>query len=257
MVTPIPTALAPSVALALAFLAGTGPAAAQDAAAAPPEPLWKGSVSLTYLATSGNAETESLGSSVAFERRPTPWGFQIAADFSRAEQDGEETAERLFGRFRSERRLDRSWSLFGGLSGERDRFAGFDLRAIFELGATRRLLHGPRHELSLDGGLTWTREDLTAGGEEDGLGAVLGALHAWQISEPARLTQRLFHYPSLEDSDDWRLHYKVDVAASLSRVLALKLAYELRYDHQPVAGFEDTDTTLSTSLVLTFPPASG
>lgn len=242
---------------AVAALTASPPAKEPEpAAVAPPEPLWKGSVSLAYFATSGNAETGSLGSEVAFERRPVPWGFKIGADFARAEQNSEETAERYSGRFRAERLLDERWSLFGGLSGERDRFAGLDLRAVLELGATRRLLTGPVQTLSVDGGLTWTREDRSAGGDDDALGALFAVDHAWQIRPSTGWTQRLAYFPSFADADDWRLTYKASLAANISRRLALKVGYELRYDHEPVPGFDDTDTTLSTSLVVTFPPST-
>lgn len=228
---------------------------AQDAPeAAPAEPRWKGSVGLSFLSTSGNSDTQSLGSEAAFERVPDPWGFHIGANFSRVEENGEKTAERYYAQFRAERKLGERWSLFGGLSGERDRFAGFDLRAVVELGGSLRVLHGPKHELSFDGGLTWTSEDLSAGGSKDSPGGLLAADYAWQITKSAQWTDRLEYYPSFEDSDDWRLTYKAGLAADLTRRLALKVGYELRYDHQPVAGFEDTDTTFNTSLVVRFPP---
>lgn len=240
-----------------AWLAAPSLALAQDAPeAAPAQPPWKGSVGLSFLSTSGNSDTQSLGSEAAFERDPDPWGFQIGASFSRVEKDGEKTAERYHAQLRAERELGEHWSLFGGLSGERDRFAGFDLRAIVELGGSLRVLDGPKHELSFDGGLTWTSEDLTAGGSEDSPGGLLAVDYAWQITKSAQWTERLEYYPSFEESDDWRLIYKAGLAADLSRRLALKVGYELRYDHLPVAGFEDTDTTFNTSLVVRFPPAS-
>ena len=228
-------------------------AVADPTAEAPPEPLWKGSVGLSYLATGGNADTQSLGSSLSFERRPTPWGLTIGADFSRAEKDSEKTAERYLLRLRGERSLGSRWSLFGGASGERDRFAGFDSRIVVEAGATFRALDGPRHELSVDGGITWTSEDREAGATTDAVGALLAIDYAWRISESTRWTERLVYYPNFEDSEDWRLTYQTALEAALSNLLALKVGYELRYDNEPVSGFEDTDTTFTTSLVVKFP----
>lgn len=226
----------------------------------PAEPLWSGETGFSFVATSGNSDTQTIGLNAKLVRRPDPWGLELSTGWIRAEQEGETTAERLTAHSRAERKLADKWSLFGGLSAEQDKFAGYDLRAIAEAGATYQLLVRPRHKLGVDGGLTWTDEDLimtTIEGEETSesrsfAGGVLGISYEWKISETASLSERLVWFPNFEESGNWRGTSKTTVKAALTSRLALNLGYELRYQNEPVPGFEDTDTTTTASLVLSF-----
>lgn len=247
---------------ALATLAlGVAPLVAQDAAEkpqealcpcpppAPPPPDWTGSLALSYLATTGNSETETIGFSTAWDRRPAPWGVEIRALAHRAETDGEATAERYLASVRGKRALSDRLELFAGLVHERDEFAGFDQRSIVESGAIWRALTGPVHELAFDAGLTWTTEDRLDGTDDDWLGAVAGVAWAWQITPAAALSERLLLYPSFDDSDDWRLTSETALEAALADAWALRVSYLVQRDNQPPAGFEETDTSTGVSLV--------
>ncbi len=225
-------------------------AAAQDASEAPPP--WTGSLGLSFVSTTGNSDTRSLGFDFALKRDPAPWGWDLAASFMRADQNGETTAERYTARGRGERALSERWSLFAGASGEKDTFAGYDLRTILEAGASYAVLATPRHDLSVDGGLTWTREDLVDGPSNDFMGGVVGLSYAWKIQEGSSLTERLVLYPDFDRTSNWRATSETALQSSLSEVLALKVAYSVRYDNEPVVGFDDTDTTSTVSLVVSF-----
>jgi len=250
------------VAGALVTLAlASSPLVAQDAEAAPQEPLcpcpppappppdWTGSLALSYLATTGNSETETVGFETAWERRPEPWGVEIRALAHRAESDGEATAERYLASVRGTRALSDRVELFAGLVHERDEFAGFDQRSILEGGALWRVLTGPAHELAFDAGLTWTTEDRLDGTDDDWLGAVAGADWKWTITPTAALHERLLVYPSFDDSDDWRLVSESALEAALAASWALRVGYRVQRDNRPPAGFETTDTSTAVSLV--------
>ncbi len=109
---------------------------------APPDPLWEGSAGLSYIATSGNTDTQSFGLDFTAKRRPTPWGYEFFALFNRAEDSSVLTAERYYAGGRALRALGDRWELFAGLSAEKDQFAGFDMRAIVEAGATYKAIKG-------------------------------------------------------------------------------------------------------------------
>jgi putative salt-induced outer membrane protein len=256
-----------AVCLSLIVLALAVPALAQDT----PEPAWKGTLGLSYVATSGNTDTRTLGLDLGFDRRPEPWGLEIRAAVLRAEQDGDTTAERYGASFKGKRALGDRWEVFAGVGADKDAFAGYDLRALLAGGGTYKALLGPKHLLSFDAGLTWTREDLVAlqtdAGEvdqptNDYLGGLLGLNYAWQISATSKLSERLVWYPNFDVSSDWRGVSETAVQAAVSSRLALKLGYLVRYDNEPAqegvdfAGnpvyFDDTDTTTTVSLVLTF-----
>lgn len=228
------------------------PAAASEEAAeaSTVEPLWKGETALSYLATSGNSETETLGLDISAIRRPTPWGVEFAAQFNRAEQDQEKTAERYFAALRGTRALSKRWDAFFGLSAERDRFSSIDLRGIVEAGAVYKALLGPKHVLDLDFALTWTDEDrLDPEPDESWLGGLFGADYAWAISDNASFSQGVAYFANFDDSGDWRAESLTAVTASLNSRLALRFSYEVRYRNEPIGLNDDTDTTTKVALV--------
>jgi putative salt-induced outer membrane protein len=238
--------------LSLALLPYT--AAAQEAILAPqesePEPAWTAKLGLSYLATSGNSDTETLGFDVEAVRRPAPWGVEIAAQFNRAQQDGDTTAERYHAAVRGTRALDDRWDAFFGLSLEQDEFSGIDLRSIAEAGAVFKLLRGPRHAFDLDFAVTWTDEQRLAPDVDDSwVGALVGADYDFEISDSSTFSQHVRYFPNLDNSRDWRADSVTALTAALNQHLALRLSYEVRYRNQPIGDNDDTDTTSKVSLV--------
>ncbi len=231
------------------------PAMAQEAedAGEAPEPIWTGSLGLAYLATTGNSETSTFGLNFTTERRPTPWGLTITGRFNRNEDDGVLTAERYSLGGRARRALGERWEFFGGLSAEKDEFAGFDLLLLAETGVTYRALMGPKHHLSFDAGVTWTDENrIEPEPDVDFLGAVLGLDYEWKISDNSSLIQALDFYPNFDESSDWRLTSMTALQSAVNSWLAVKLGYEVRYRNQPIGDNDDTDTTSTASVVFTF-----
>jgi putative salt-induced outer membrane protein len=218
-----------------------------------PEPAWTGNLGLSYLATSGNTDTQSFGLDFKMERRPDPWGVELIATMNRAEEDKVTTAERYLASARAKRTLSERWEYFAGLSGEQDEFAGIDLRALVETGAVYKVLLGPTHTLNVDGGLTYTDESrIEPEPDTSYLGGVAGLDYRWQISEGAAFTQRLLYYPNFDETSDWRVNSDTGLQAAVSKRLAVKVAYEIRYRNEPIGDNDSTDTTSKVSLVVNF-----
>jgi putative salt-induced outer membrane protein len=219
---------------------------------------WESALGLSYVDTSGNSETTSFGLDFKANRRPDPWGLEFTALFNQASDDGNTTAERYYLGGRVSRKLSDRWDVFGGLSGEKDEFAGFDLRLLAEVGVTYHALLGPKHLLSFDGGVTYTDEDrIDPEPDADWWGAVLGLSYEWKITDTTSLTERLLYYPNFDDSSDWRLWSDTGIQTAINSFLALKFGYEYRYRNQPLVladgtVADTTDTTTRFSVVLNF-----
>jgi putative salt-induced outer membrane protein len=242
-----------AVAFALSFANSVALAAQETCPCpppAPPPPLWTGSVGLSYLATTGNTDTESLGLATTWSRQPTPWGMEISALVNRAEAQGVTTAERYFAGLRVKRALGERFELFGGLSYASDEFAGFDSRAILEAGGIWKTLLGPKHELAFDAGLTWTDEEPVVGEGIDYMGAVAGAAYAWKVTDAATFRERLVFYPNFETSDDWRIRSETSFEAAFAASWALRVGYLYLRDNLPAPGFGKSDGTTSVSVVF-------
>lgn len=237
----------------LLVLVGAGASRAQETCPCPPPPppppLWTGSLGLSYLATSGNTDTESLGLTAAWARQPTPWGMEILAVANRAESGGVTTAERYFAGLRGKRALDEAFELFAGLSYESNEFAGFDSRTLLEAGGIWRALVGPVHELAFDAGLTFTQESPVVGEEFDFMGAIAGAAYVWKITDAATFRERLLYFPNFDTSDDWRWSSETSLEAAFAASWALRVAYLYTNDNLPTPGFEKADSVTTVSLV--------
>ena len=57
-------------------------------------------------------------------------------------------------------------------------------------------------------------------------------------------------FPDLEESDDYRFQGHVNVQAALNKHLGVRVGYDLKYDNEPVRGFERMDTSTTASLVV-------
>ena len=236
----------------LAFLTlVTTPLGAQEAEPAEP-PSWNVALGLSYVATSGNSDTETAGVSFEAKHKPDPWGLALRAQFDRAEENDTVTAERYLAAVRGTRTLSERWDAFVGASAEQDEFSGIDLRTLIEAGGEYHALTGPTHVLDLDFGLTWTDEDrLPPAADADSLGGLVGLAYEWTISETASFHQRIAYYPNFDASDDWRLESESAVTTTLTDRFALQFGYSLRYRNQPIGTNDDTDTTTKVSLVWT------
>jgi putative salt-induced outer membrane protein len=217
----------------------------------PPEPLWSTKLGASYVATTGNTETTTFGSDVHAERRPDPWGVEIFASYDRAEDTGEVQSERTVAGVRGKRVVGERWDVFGEAKGEKDEFAGFDLRLVLTAGGTFHARRGPEHLLDFDLGLSWTDEDrIDPEMDVSYAGALLKLDYEWKITETATFAQKLAAYPNFEESDEWRLESSTSLEAALTGRLALRLGYEVRFHNAPIGGRDDTDTTTRMSLVL-------
>jgi len=248
--------------LLMVALLAVSPALADDAAEEEkPEPNWTNSLGLSYVGTSGNTDTSSLGFDYKGDRKPTPWGLNLLASFTRSEDGGVVTSEQYYVGVRGLRELSKRWSVFAGLSWARDPFSGFENRYLVEGGAEVLAIKTDRQKLSFDVGLTWTSEDQILFDDATGtnfnetvdwIGGVAGLSWEWKFSKSASLTERLLYYPNFDDSADWRLGSDTAVKADLTKLLALQFSYLVRYRNQPIDDLEKTDTTTKASVVLSF-----
>ena len=126
----------------------TAPVFAQETEAEEaPEPAWVGSLGLSWVATSGNTDTSSIGADFALDRKPEPWGLSLVARGTRADDQGEKTAENYLVSARAVRALGKRWELrigmqdiFWGATESRRLVDGVNQRDLVGGGEDYRLL---------------------------------------------------------------------------------------------------------------------
>jgi putative salt-induced outer membrane protein len=240
--------------MALLLLMGTRAAAQQPPAPKPklkPKLAWDLRLGLSYLATTGNTDTSSAGIDASYRQAWGPWSLEGTAAAVQAARNDEETAENYTVQLRGQRKIADALEITTGLKGERNRFAGLDYRTILDTSLRWSLFDSPLMKIHTLSGLSWTREEPR--GErpfDDSFGALLQINSLAKLSPTAEFNSQITTYPDLEDTDDYRINGHLAIQAALNAHLALRLGYELRYDNEPVRGFERTDTTSTASLVV-------
>ena len=248
--------------LILSLFVGVTPTLAQEAAEEEEnEPTWKGSLGLSWVATSGNTDTSSIGLDFGLERKPEPWGLTLIVKGNRADDQGTRTAENYLFSGRAVRKLSSRWDAFGGLAWAKDPFAGFDSQIIASVGATYLAVESERHLLSFDLGLTYTWEDQISPvapaptiltNSIDFAGGLLGLKWDWTLSDNAKFLQRLVLLPNFDETSDWRLNSTTALEAAVNSWLALRLGLDVRYRNEPIGDAKSTDTTSTASVVFNF-----
>jgi putative salt-induced outer membrane protein YdiY len=209
----------------------------------------------SYLSTSGNSEASSAGFDAAWSRQRGGWTVEGTAAALAAAKRRRNTAESYTLQVRGKRRLGaklrRALQLTAGLRGERNRFAGIDARSVLDVSLAVPLVEKANVKLTLLTGLSWSREEprgpRLANESVGGLAQVGGE---GKLTPTSTWNGEVTFFPSFEESDDYRVNGRLALQAALNRHLGVRLSCDVKYDHQPVAGFASTDTATTASLVV-------
>lgn len=225
---------------------------------------WADTAELTYVATGGNAEAETLGFRNLLTRTWADARFSLEAAGLRAEtttqtfvvegafpdfrvrevEDSNVTAENYLLRARYEHDFAGAWYWFGGAGWERNQFAGFDSRTSIVGGAGRTWFAKDDDKWRTDLGLTYTREESTfrvrrgprlVRESEESAGARFTSDYAKRLTPTTLFTNLLLVDENLDDSEDLRADMTTAIAVKMSErpALALKASLQLLFDNQP------------------------
>lgn len=235
-------------------LAGLAPARAQEAVA---NPDWDLKLGLSYLATGGNTDTSSAGFDARYVRDWKLWGLEASAAAVRATRNRRETADNTNLQARGRRKLRGGREMTLGVRGERNRFAGIDLRTIFDASLLRPLLQSARWKLQSLTGFSWTREAPRGrraarppARRRDSFGGLVQLQMNGTLSSTSELTVVATWYPNLQRFRSYRANGQASLQSQLNRHLGLRLGCDVKYDNEPVRGFRRTDTSTTVSLVV-------
>jgi putative salt-induced outer membrane protein YdiY len=262
-----PIARPPLAAVPLAALLASAPVQAQQdatptATRAVDEKAFKldapglyANADLSYVLTSGNSSSSSLGLKGDLTRRWTKHSLAFAGggirassssagssyavgtpdDFEVRIPDAEPTAESYYSRGRYDYKLSDRFFCAAGAGWERNRFSGIDNRWVVETGVGYVLLNNERTSLRGMAGVTWTSEDYTIEGERDG--SFVGGRLGWDLRQKlfpnTTFTHTLVADENLEETDDLRVDAQFGLHVAMSTTLGLKVNWRLLWDNQP------------------------
>ncbi|HYX20313.1 MAG TPA: DUF481 domain-containing protein [Thermoanaerobaculia bacterium] len=230
----------------------------------PPPPVWFGNANLSYLSTSGNTDTTSIGGGLELNYNPKPWLFTLKGAALHAATDGVTTAETFTASFKASRDLTEHIDVFGSGGWLRNRFSGINNIWNFDGGAGYKLLKSDTQFLRLEGGVGYTSEqDIVLGliapyRNYANLRAGLG--YKWTITKTATFTNDFSYLYDLSDSKNWFITDKAAVTVSISKIFALQASWTLLFRNEPPlkdpgpppVRYDHTDTATAVGLVAKF-----
>jgi len=234
--------------VALLLVMGAAPAQGQDVPAGAVS--FAGDLGLVKTGGNTNLTTVSVGEKVEF-RTGSPLVLQQSFGWVFGKTDGVESANQLQAGLRGIYDISEPLTAYAGTNYYRDRFAGIAKRFDESVGFGYQVAETERHEVSVEGGLSFFQETLTAGSSNRFTAGRAAGRYKFHFSEKAYFEQYLEYLSNFDHGDDYRMISESILVAPINSLLALKAGYLVRYRGEPPSGFDKTDTTFRTSIQLT------
>lgn len=220
---------------------------------------WKPSAEAGLVATSGNSDTLNVNGRFALDGEDETWIHNYYALALRNETDNETTANRYEFGGRSGWKFGERSYLFGALRYENDDFSTFDYQTVASIGYGVFAIRSEPTTLLFEvgPGYRWAKFADDTADPDNADGAVLRGLMDFKHRFTANTT--MFDTLVVEaGSDNTFVQNDIGVAVSMTRTLALKAAFQVRYNTDAPGSSDDTDTLTTLNLVWTpaAPPAA-
>jgi putative salt-induced outer membrane protein len=207
---------------------------------------------LGFVSATGNTQLTTLSLGERIVHTAGRWSFGQLASFVRGETDHVVTANELRVAGRADFALNPRLSAFGGVSFERNTFAGFKRRTDEIAGMRWKAIVAPQDSLSIDAGGVLTQQLDVDGANKSFPAARLGAAYQHLFTRSAYFAQTVEYVPNLETGGAYRLNGQSSIVAPISAHIGIKASYAIRYDSRPPATFGTTDRLLTTGVQISY-----
>jgi len=216
-----------------------------------PDPV-RLTVDLGFVSTSGNTEVTTFNMGEKLTYTTGRWLFGQAVGAIYGQTDGSSTAEQDDAALRAEYSLGPHFLSFAGATWYRNTFAGLTSRFVEGVGLGWRTIQAARDTLRLDAAITSNQETNLALVQSTFAASRASLAYKHLFGASTAFTELLEWVTSLEDTEDQRLFSETALTAPISKQVALKATYVIRFDNQPEPGFKDTDRVFTTGLQIVF-----
>lgn len=210
---------------------------------------WDGEGQAGAFLSSGNVDDLGLALGLALRKETRRWRHGLDAVLDYQETEDVRTKERFFLGYAGNWKIDDRLYAYLLLSGERDRFAGYNSRFTESVGLGYRVIDRERLKLDVEGGPALRQTDFVGGDSEFTVsGRVAGNL-VWDMAPNASLTQNA---AAFLESGNSTITSLTAVTTKMSSALSLRASFELRHETEPPFGRKSTDTSTRVTVVYDF-----
>jgi putative salt-induced outer membrane protein YdiY len=238
--------------MAIALSISVHTAGAQDSTKAPPTMLH---LDFGYVSTSGNSVVSTLNFADAFTARPSSRN-EIDQTFAvvYGTSDNKVRTSLWTAGLRDQYKFTPIIGLYVLGNFDRNTFAGIEHR--FEEGAGLAITAVDTHHdhVEFAVGASYVETQATDSTDSSSAYAAIrtSGLYKHTIRKDTYVQEFLEGIPDLKTASDFRINSQTDIVAALSKHLALKVGYAIRYAHLPPPGFKTTDRLFTSDLQVTF-----
>src|SRR5581483_9516367 len=159
------------------------------------------------------------------------------------------SAEQYQTSLRADQALTDRFFAFALAGWQRDRFAGIGQRYNEGAGAGLQVFKTVRNDLHSDAGFNYIVEERTTGEIKRSPAALTDINYRFNFTQQTSFGWDGKGDFDLNDTANYQLESLLSLQTSLTKMLAWKNSYLVRYKHEPVPGFGSTDRTFSTAMV--------
>ena len=219
-----------------------------------PEPadVWSGAAEVSFVSTSGNTDTRTLGVGGEIEYRPTAWSGLAKIAFIESEADAVVNARSFSALLQVSRPFSPQLEAYGRVGYLKDTFAGIEDRISSDGGISYAIATTVRHSLTTLIGFGFTREVRLGADDLSLVTANTTLQYSWALSETSALTDEMAATADVKNAGDWRFTNDVGLTAGLNGIFSLRLSQKLTYLNEPVPGFRQTDVVVAAALLASF-----
>lgn len=218
---------------------------------------YSSSTSLSLLYTSGNSQELTLGfdSEQNFRHQKNLVQFKGSVIYS--ESDGSKKSELFYSHLEYKREVSSKAYILGFGRVEKNELAGYKYRIVLSAGGGYFWKKTEKLTLSSEGALGWNTEKNIEIITDTDVGLSFASLMVsnklkTNVTSTTEFVEHLILFFNLKTGKDYRISSMASLAVNISKYLALKLSYQLKYNHAPVPGFKNIDNYFLSSLVLNF-----
>lgn len=218
--------------------------------------LWNGFVDTGLALARGNADTDTLTTTVSASRVTT--NDKITATFNQiygtARLDGlsSAVASAMHGDWEYNRNVTPKFFVATLNSYDHNRFQDLDLRFVAGGGFGWNAIKNDRANLTITGGGDYNREAFSGAPTRNSGEAYFGDALVYKFSSATSLTQNLQLFPNLSETGQYRFNMNLSIVTALKKWLGWHVTASNNFLSNPVLGRQRNDLLLATGLRLSF-----
>lgn len=217
-------------------------------AALPATAQWTGRGEAGLAFADGNSDSRTANARIEATHNRDRWEHKLNLGGLYMRSGGDTAAKRwdIGGQSRFDFRPNTFW--YGGARYEEDRFSGFRYQALLTTGVGRRFIDNDRTRLSAQVGVGYKQLETLAvpTSEDSSITGVASMDFRHQITDTTTVFDR---FGGEFGEDNNFMQNEAGVTVKVTDRMALALAYTVRHNTAPPAGFRKTDTLTTVNFV--------